>query len=214
MFVRENESQASYASRKKGGLQYGPSVHPLCDYHRLAVPKYLGENARFGGTRAAWWTVDSESGHRSLNQRFTHMIIFEKSGGKCAHCSCDLVWNSSPKKYERKTWISDHIVPIFMGGKTTLSNLQALCLACDRVKSGKDKSEASKARWRGKRHQGRGLTHYEKDLLIESLRAENARLKSNSKGININGTRAGFFRGHSEGDRGRDTLTSFRDFNE
>jgi 5-methylcytosine-specific restriction endonuclease McrA len=203
---------------KKGIPYYGISAaqglkkYPLCKDHNEKIDLYLGGGGRHGARALERVNPTFSSDSRCLTSPWVRMLVFDASAGLCAICRRALVWEPGGKY---KSWITDHIIPVFKGGKTRLDNLQALCVSCDKTKTAQDKSDAAKDMWLRRRGpKGRGLTHYEKDKLIESLRAENARLKNNNKGINVNGTCEGFFRGRGEGDRGRDTLTSFRDFNE
>ena len=53
--------------------------------------------------------------------------IYREAGGKCSFCGCDLPEN----------WHADHIIPASAGGKTIVSNAQALCPDCNLKKGGK-----------------------------------------------------------------------------
>ena len=52
--------------------------------------------------------------------------IYDKSGGSCASCGIEL---------SETNFHADHIVPYSQGGKTTVENGQALCIACNLKKS-------------------------------------------------------------------------------
>ena len=52
--------------------------------------------------------------------------IYDKSGGSCASCGIEL---------SETNFHADHIVPYIQGGKTTVENGQALCIACNLKKS-------------------------------------------------------------------------------
>lgn len=54
------------------------------------------------------------------------MLIYLRSGGTCQRCSISI---------QLSTFHADHIVPWSKGGKTTLSNAQALCPSCNLSKS-------------------------------------------------------------------------------
>ena len=58
-------------------------------------------------------------------------IIWERSKGKCELCGIKLV----PFKGRESSFEADHILAWSKGGKTTLSNAQALCKKCNRKKS-------------------------------------------------------------------------------
>lgn len=51
---------------------------------------------------------------------------FEKQNGVCPQCS---------KTFKFEEMEGDHVIPWSKGGKTTLSNLEMLCKACNRIKS-------------------------------------------------------------------------------
>ena len=74
-------------------------------------------------------------------------------------------------------WQVDHIQPVFRGGATKIDNLRILCRRCHDEKSAGEKSAASLQRHVAHKN-GRWLTHYEKDQLIETLRAEIAALRA------------------------------------
>lgn len=52
--------------------------------------------------------------------------IFFANGKRCQICNCTLTW---------RNWHADHIIPYSKGGKTEVSNGQALCPECNRKKS-------------------------------------------------------------------------------
>jgi len=140
--------------------------YAFCPAHAAAVRKYLGPKSRLTGGRSQMLSdPDREYGGRALSARFTRMVLFEQAGGKCQACTMPLDWMAPPK-----TWQIDHVIPVFRGGRTKLSNLQVLCAACHDEKSASEKSEATRERHSLTRA-GRWLTHYEKDLLINRLRS-------------------------------------------
>ncbi|HXV05230.1 MAG TPA: HNH endonuclease signature motif containing protein [Solirubrobacterales bacterium] len=53
----------------------------------------------------------------------TRRAVFERDGGKCVECE-----SSFDLQY-------DHILPVALGGATTVENLQLLCADCNRRKS-------------------------------------------------------------------------------
>jgi hypothetical protein len=61
-------------------------------------------------------------GRREPIPREVRRAVFERDGGKCAHCGShfDLQY--------------DHVIPVALGGATTIANLQLLCGDCNREK--------------------------------------------------------------------------------
>ena len=61
-------------------------------------------------------------GRREAIPREVRRAVFERDGGKCAHCGShfDLQY--------------DHVIPVALGGATTTANLQLLCGDCNREK--------------------------------------------------------------------------------
>jgi len=92
------------------------------------------------------------------------MLVFERGNCMCQSCLSPLDWNAPPK-----VWQVDHVIPMYRGGKTKISNLQVLCEACHNIKSAPEKSDASRRR-HALTKVDRWLTHHQKDVLIERLR--------------------------------------------
>ena len=61
-------------------------------------------------------------GGREAIPREMRRAVFERDGGKCAHCGTNF-----DIQY-------DHILPVALGGATTIENLQLLCGDCNREK--------------------------------------------------------------------------------
>jgi 5-methylcytosine-specific restriction endonuclease McrA len=62
------------------------------------------------------------SGRREPIPREVRRAVFERDGGKCAQCGSNF-----DLQY-------DHIIPVALGGATTVENLQLLCGDCNREK--------------------------------------------------------------------------------
>jgi len=138
---------------------------PLCSHHRDLLKRY---GMRANGLHRIWNAPDKDWGSRAINAKGTRLVLFDRADGKCQACGKRLEFTAPSK-----TWIVDHIIPVYRGGKTCLNNLQVLCKRCDDAKTGKEKSEISKLRHHfGVTNGHRWLTHPEKDLLIASLEKE------------------------------------------
>lgn len=66
--------------------------------------------------------------HKKKRKKYTmqqRKIIYEKSNGCCELCGKKLFYDDMTL---------DHIIPLSMGGKEELNNLQATCFACNQFK--------------------------------------------------------------------------------
>ncbi len=141
--------------------------HAFCAEHRAVIAGYVGEGVRWTSGRSKMLTnPEHEYDSRSTSSRFTRMLVFERCGRRCLGCKTAQDWNAP-----RDTWHVDHIVPVFKGGRTKLTNLQILCRACHDKKTAGEKSEVATLMWGGRKRGTRDMTHYEKDRLIDELRA-------------------------------------------
>ncbi len=60
-----------------------------------------------------------ERAHREAIPREVRLAVFERDGGCCARCGA---------RFELQY---DHVIPLALGGATTLENLQILCAPCN-----------------------------------------------------------------------------------
>lgn len=70
-------------------------------------------------------------------RRHDLVLLFDDHGQSCAACKASLV---------NRVWHADHVIPLAMGGADAMSNLQPLCLACHRDKTGRDLTHIAKAK--------------------------------------------------------------------
>lgn len=63
-----------------------------------------------------------DRGRRESIPRELRRVVFERDGGKCAECGSNF-----DLQY-------DHVIPVALGGATTVKNLQLLCGECNRRK--------------------------------------------------------------------------------
>jgi 5-methylcytosine-specific restriction endonuclease McrA len=61
---------------------------------------------------------------RASTPREMRRTVFDRDGGRCVECG-----SSFDLQY-------DHIIPVVLGGATSVENLQLLCADCNREKSG------------------------------------------------------------------------------
>lgn len=76
--------------------------------------------------------------------------VFERDKGICAACGTDTTADlNEPREWIRRRkakWDADHIIEVYNGGKTELSNLQTLCRPCHKAKTKKLAQDRARAR--------------------------------------------------------------------
>lgn len=65
---------------------------------------------------------------------------YERQGGKCYWCGCEMTWGEDPPKSHTAT--AEHLKPRADGGRSTKSNIVAACAKCNHTRGAT--SEASK----------------------------------------------------------------------
>lgn len=124
--------------RIQSGRFAGLVRYPICESHRERIYDVLGGDVKLNGIKAIVNGQDILATKR-VSAPLTRLVIFDKTNGNCAHCSDKLQFGGK--------WHVDHIHPIFKGGVTTFSNMQALCTACHDKKTSVEKTEFNKKRY-------------------------------------------------------------------
>ena len=75
----------------------------------------------------------------------TKLQAFERAQGRCEDCTAKL----TPGKYRY-----DHVLPLGLGGESTLDNCRVRCLNCDLPKTSADISQIAKAKRQQNKHAG------------------------------------------------------------
>lgn len=65
---------------------------------------------------------------------FLRRVVYARDGGVCAACGKQTVVGVKANAAGH-LWRADHVVPIFLGGSGALTNVQTLCIDCDKVKT-------------------------------------------------------------------------------
>lgn len=118
-----------YRSQSAWGGRRGLSA-VFCNSHRALVKNLLGTNARMNGFGRVFANIDRVYATRTVQAGAPRVVIFEMAGRKCAGCQTPLVFSE-----QGKSWHIDHVLPVYLGGLTTLKNLQPLCRSCHRGKT-------------------------------------------------------------------------------
>lgn len=168
--VRRSESVwgAARGNRKKIGDRY----FTFCAFHRSAVAEVLGESFTMRPFGRILRNIKHAYPIRDSASLSVRVFVFLKSGKACAACGTVLNFRDT------KSWEMDHIQAAGLGGKTTLSNLQALCKRCHIAKTQTDR-RAIKAIRNSKPASSRPwLSDADKDALIDYSEARIRALES------------------------------------
>ncbi len=65
--------------------------------------------------------------------KFNRINIFKRDGDTCQYCG---------RKFSRSELTIDHVIPRFLGGKSTWENVACCCMKCNRRKGGRVPEEA------------------------------------------------------------------------
>lgn len=138
----------------------------LCAAHTDAMERKTG--SRVWTAKKAAFLAGRSMDHKRLTWPFLKFVIFERDGGCCRTCGVALTFGKKPAEFHL-----DHVTPAWLGGDTSMSNLQLLCIPCHRRKSAAEQKQVNQTRWSGRLGSGRQrMTHFEKDALIARLLEE------------------------------------------
>lgn len=70
-----------------------------------------------------------------------YAIAYQRSGGYCTYCGCELTPNYDEYDEDDHNIEIDHIVPVCRNGADDISNMQAICWQCNAQKSDKTDAE-------------------------------------------------------------------------
>lgn len=146
----------------------------FCPSHRATVKELLGPTARMNGFGRIFATPDRIYATRNAQPLALRVVVFERFRRGCAQCGERLVFAE-----QGKAWQIDHVVPVFRGGLTTMSNLAPLCSRCHKEKSREEIREVRRIMPNVSRRFWE--THAEKDRQIAALRKEITGLRQQSQ---------------------------------
>lgn len=92
------------------------------DVHALLVEREARASRRLERAHAVQAQQAIPAGGRRAIPRDVRLAVWERDGGRCVECSTDF-----DLQY-------DHVIPVALGGATTVENLQLLCGPCNRRK--------------------------------------------------------------------------------
>ena len=99
---------------------------------------------------------DNSSSKREYIPTIWRDKILIKQKSKCAGKDCAKLHNGKKLMVNIRSDF-DHIIPLALGGKHKLSNIQALCPGCHRLKTREDRYKISQAKKKKKNKKDSGL---------------------------------------------------------
>lgn len=119
------------STSKSGGIIKTPIVEEAQLFYSVNVA--MRKKFKSPGKCKGYYPYDIEdtTGCGAKKKRKTYSreerkIIYNKSNGRCELCG---------QRLSLENMTLDHIIPLSMGGKDDMENLQATCLACNQFKS-------------------------------------------------------------------------------
>jgi hypothetical protein len=121
--INWGELYARYKETKYDVNELDAEISRLMENDEVTEKKGIYEYVLSGNDESVAKKLSKRSFDNSLKR-----IAYERQNGVCPHCG---------KQYDYSVMVGDHIIPWWRGGKTTLDNLQMLCVKCNCGKGGK-----------------------------------------------------------------------------
>lgn len=112
------------------------SLESFYDYGRIPLT--------FGGNGRVLWM--GQKGSKWLTFRtwdYYRWCVLDRDNGTCKRCGKVITTKDSSGRWQQKTFVCDHILPLYKGGRdwwedSEMKNFQTLCEECNKIKTAKD----------------------------------------------------------------------------
>ena len=116
------------AHDKRGKVIKVTDIEQAQDFY--SVERAINQKRKTPGKCYGYYYIDTEKYKTKIKRKKysdeERKIIYDKSNGRCELCGQRLFLDNMTL---------DHIIPLSMGGKDDMENLQASCYACNQFKS-------------------------------------------------------------------------------